>query len=384
MKGITPARRAQVAPFLALDIMADAAARERAGASIIHMEVGEPCHPAPRRAREAAISALSGGRLGYTEALGRPTLRARIAQHYAENYGVAVGAERIVVTTGSSGGFILALLTLFDAGARVAIAAPGYPAYRNMFQALGLETVTLRTTAADRFALTADAIERAHAAKPLDGLLLMSPANPSGTLMRGDTLGEIYRTCERLGIALISDEIYHGLTYGRPAETALRHGMSVTVVNSFSKYYCMTGWRIGWLVLPSSLVAPVERLQQNLSISVPTLSQIGAEAAFDARDELEAIKAGYARSRALLTNALPTVGLGAFHPPDGAFYLYVDITRHSEDAARFCARMLDEIGIAATPGIDFDPDEGHRMVRFSYAGPEADMSEAVRRLSDWL
>ncbi len=280
MKGITPARRAQVAPFLALDIMADAAARERAGASIIHMEVGEPCHPAPRRAREAAISALSGGRLGYTEALGRPTLRARIAQHYAENYGVAVGAERIVVTTGSSGGFILALLTLFDAGARVAIAAPGYPAYRNMFQALGLETVTLRTTAADRFALTADAIERAHAAKPLDGLLLMSPANPSGTLMRGDTLGEIYRTCERLGIALISDEIYHGLTYGRPAETALRHGMSVTVVNSFSKYYCMTGWRIGWLVLPSSLVAPVERLQQNLSISVPTLSQIGAEAAF--------------------------------------------------------------------------------------------------------
>ena len=381
---IIPARRSQVAAFLALDIMADAARRERDGASIVHMEVGEPCHPPPRCVREAAIGALAGGRVGYTEALGRPSLRARIARHYRDTYGVCVDAERIVVTTGSSGGFILALLTLFEAGARVAISTPGYPAYRNMFQALGLETVALRPTAEDRFVVTAAAIEAAHAQAPLDGVLLMSPANPSGTLMQPEALRDVCRTCDRLGIAFISDEIYHGLTYDMAADTALRHTQSATIVNSFSKYFCMTGWRIGWLVLPPDLVRPIERLQQNLSISVPTLSQVGAEAAFDAAEELESIKAGYARSRALLLDALPRLGLGAFHPPDGAFYLYVDITRHSDDATAFCARMLDEIGVAATPGLDFDPEGGGRSIRLSFAGAEAEMAEAVRRLRAWL
>jgi aspartate/methionine/tyrosine aminotransferase len=377
-------RAANVAPFLALDVLAVAKELESAGHDIVHMEAGEPGAPSPRRVREAAIAALNSGRVGYTEAIGRPSLRARIAKHYRDAYGIAVDAERVVVTTGSSGGFIFAFLALFDAGARVAVANPGYPAYRNIFDAFGIETVLLNTNAEGRFAVTADMIEAAHKHQKLDGVLLMSPANPSGTMLQPDALRDICRTCARLGIPFISDEIYHGLTYTAPADTALRHSDQAIVVNSFSKYYCMTGWRIGWLVLPRHLVRPVERLQQSLAVAPPTLSQIGAEAAFDSLDELEMVKAGYARSRAILFEELPRIGLPDFHPADGAFYLYVDIGRYTNDSVAFCKRMLSEAGVAATPGVDFDRDGGHRTVRLSFSGPEAGIIEGVKRLKAWL
>ncbi len=381
---LTPSRRSGVTAFLAMDVLSAAAARERAGEHILHLEVGEPGLPAPARVRAAASRALDAGRIGYTEALGLPALRSRIARHYGETYGVDVAPDRVVVTTGSSGGFILAFLALFDVGARVAIAAPGYPAYRNILEALGIEVVPIETTAASRYVATAEMIAAVHAASRLDGVLLMSPGNPSGTMMSDHDLDQVAAFCDSAGIAFISDEIYHGLTYDRPAQTALRFSREAVVVNSFSKYYCMTGWRVGWLILPNELIRPVERLQQNLSISVPTLSQIAALEAFEARDELEVVKAGYGRSRALLLERLPRMGLGDFHPVDGAFYVYVDVGRFTNDSVAFCARMLAETGVAATPGIDFDRARGHRTMRLSFAGPIADIELAVDRLGAWL
>ncbi len=376
--------RSQVAPFIVMDVMSAAAVREAAGHSVIHMEVGEPGAPAPMAARAAVNAAMAGGRIGYTLALGRPSLRAAIARHYQDTYGLAVSPGNVVATAGSSGAFILAFLALFDAGARVAIQSPGYPPYANMMRAFGIEPVILETTADSRHAVSAAMIEAAHAQKPLDGVLLMSPANPSGTMLTDEALRGICQACDRLGIAFISDEIYHGLTYQRPARSALEFTRRAVVVNSFSKYFCMTGWRIGWMIVPDALVRPIERLQQNLSISVPTLSQIGAEAAFSAREELEAVRAGYARNRAILLDALPGIGLGDFHPADGAFYVYADVSRLTGDSRAFCARMLEEAGVAATPGLDFDARRGHATLRLSFAGGESDMIEAVKRLKNWL
>ena len=375
--------RSNVAPFMALDVLAGATRREREGQDIVHLEIGEPGAPPPRCVRETAIAALDGRKVGYTEALGRPELRERIARHYRDCYGVAVSPERIAVTTGSSGGFALAFLALFDAGARVAIAAPGYPAYRNILEAFGIETVTIETAPENRFTVTAAMIEAEHLQKKLDGVLLMSPANPTGMMMRRDELRDICETCERLGIAFISDEVYHGLTYGEAAETALQFSDQVIVANSFSKYFCMTGWRIGWLVLPEHLIRPAERLQQSLSISVPYLSQIGAEVVFDAQEELQAVLAGYARNREILLNELPGMGFDVL-PADGAFYLYADISRHSEDSLEFCARLLDATGVGTTPGVDFDRRRGHSAIRLSFAGPERDIVEAMRRLKTWM
>jgi aspartate/methionine/tyrosine aminotransferase len=381
---IAPSRRSRVASFLAMDVMSQAGLLERAGSHVLHLEVGEPGLPAPVSVREAAIRALEVGRIGYTEALGLPALRRRIAAHYGETYGVAVSPERVAVTTGSSGGFILSFLALFDVGARVAIAAPGYPAYRNILEALGIEVVALETHARHRHVVTADDLTAAHADKPLDGVLLMSPANPSGTMMSPADLEAVAGFCDANGIAFVSDEIYHGLTYEQDAVTALAFSAQAIVVNSFSKYYCMTGWRVGWLILPDVLVRPVERLQQNLSISVPTLSQIAAIAAFDAKPELETIKQGYARNRALLLDGLPAIGLDDFHPIDGAFYAYVDIGRFTNDSVDFCRRMLVETGVAATPGVDFDRLRGHRTMRLSFAGTTDDVEGALARLGDWL
>ena len=369
---------------MAMDVLREAGTLEAQGRSIMHLEVGEPGAPPPRAVREAAIAALQGGRIGYTDALGRASLRARIARHYGETYGLDIAPSRIVVTTGSSGGFISSFLSVFDAGDRVAVAAPGYPAYLNILEALGCIAAPLETRAGDRWIVTAQMIEAAHREKPLKGALLMSPANPSGVMMAPHTLREVCETCERLGIAFISDEIYHGLTYDQPAETALRYSQNAIVVNSFSKYYCMTGWRVGWLVLPESLVRTAERLQQSLAISVPYLSQVAAEAAFDARDELEAVKAGYARNRALLMQALPKMGITEFHPPDGAFYIYADVGRFTNDSLDFSKRLLEEAGVAATTGRDFDRARGNRTMRFSYAGSEADIAEAVARMGKWL
>jgi aspartate/methionine/tyrosine aminotransferase len=379
------ARRVErVSPFLAMDVLSAAAAKERLGESVVHMEVGQPSAPAPRASREAARAALDAGRIGYTEALGLAALRERIARHYRDAYGVNLARERIVVTTGSSAGFVLSFLSLFDPGQRVAITAPGYPAYRNILEALGLEPVVIPLTKADGWRMTAAAVERSHALRPLHGVLAMSPANPSGTMIGRGALADLGETCRRLALWFVSDEIYHGLTYGEPASTALSSDDDAVVINSFSKYYCMTGWRVGWIVVPERLVRPIERLAQNLYISPPYLSQIAALAAFEAADELEAVKAGYARNRALLLEELPRIGITDMHPVDGAFYIYADVARFTNDSVAFCRRMLNEAGVAATPGVDFDATEGAHYLRLSFAGSENDCREAVSRLATWL
>ena len=381
---ISPSLRSRIAPFIAMDVMSAAAERERSGGSVIHMEVGELGAPTPAVARQAAKDALDAGRIGYTQALGLPALRERISRFYADTYQVDVDASRIVVTTGSSAGFLLSFLALFDAGARVAIAEPGYPAYRNILEALGLVCVPLATQASTRHIVTAGMIEEEHARAPLQGVLLMSPANPTGTMMSPEDLRAICETCDRLNISFISDEIYHGLTYEEPAQTALAFSSSAIVVNSFSKYFCMTGWRIGWLVVPEELVRSVERLQQSLAISVPYLSQVAAQAVFDASDDLELVRQSYARNRAYLMEHLPKIGLGSFHPVDGAFYVYCDISHLTNDSSDFCKRLLNEAGVAVTPGLDFDRARGAQTMRLSFAGREEDIVEGVRRMADWL
>jgi aspartate/methionine/tyrosine aminotransferase len=378
-----PSTRSNIPSFIAMDVMREAKTLAREGADIVHLEVGEPGAAPPRAVREAAIAALSGGRVAYTEALGIPALREAIARNYRERYGLAVDPARVVVTTGSSGGFVLAFLAMIEHGGRIGIPNPGYPAYRNILQALGIEAVEIETGPASRFALSAASVRAAHAAKKLDAVLLMSPANPTGVLTPASEVKAIAEACRELGIWLISDEIYHGLTYDGEEVTALAHSDDAVIVNSFSKYYCMTGWRVGWLVVPERLLRPIECLQQNLSISVPYLSQIAAVAAFGARDDLEAIKAGYARNRGILMENLPRLGLAPL-PMDGAFYAYCSIAKYSNDSMEFSRRALREAGLAITPGLDFDRVNGQGFVRLSYAGSEADIVKAVERLEVWL
>lgn len=377
-------RAARVAPFLAMDVLAAAKARARAGGSVIHMEVGQPSAPAPRPAIEAARAALDSGRIGYTESLGMPSLRERIARFYRDSQGVEVSPERVIVTTGSSAGFILAFLALFDAGDRVAISAPGYPAYRSILEALDIVPVPILCDEASGWIMTGEAVARADAQAPLKGVLAMSPGNPTGTMMSAQALADMAATCRRLNLAFISDEIYHGLTYENAATTALVSDPDAVIVNSFSKYFCMTGWRVGWLVVPDRLVRPVERLAQNLFISAPYLSQVAAEAAFDGLDEMESVRQGYARNRAILLDGLPRLGIDRILPADGAFYLYCDIGRFTNDAMDFSRRLLADTGVAATPGLDFDPERGNSFLRLSYAGSESDCRETLTRLGGWL
>jgi aspartate/methionine/tyrosine aminotransferase len=375
--------RSNVPPFMVMDVVAAAARKEEAGGRVIHMEVGQPAAPAPSSAIAAARKALDG-RIAYTESLGIPSLRARIARHYRDTQGLDISLERIIVTTGSSAAFIFAYLALFEAGDRVALAVPGYPPSRHILTALGCEVVTIETDAASRHALTGAALLEAHRRKPLKGVVVASPANPTGTMMPGPALSELIATAEDAGIRVISDEIYHGLDYAFPAETAAKFSENVVVVNSFSKYFCMTGWRIGWMVAPQSLVRPIDRLQQNLAISVPTLSQIAAEASFDGIAEMEAVKKGYEQNRRILVERLPRAGLEKFLPVDGAFYLYADVSAFTRDSAEFAARMLEHTGVAATPGVDFDPIHGRDFLRFCYAGSASEMHEAAERIGHWL
>jgi aspartate/methionine/tyrosine aminotransferase len=381
---ITPSARSDVPPFMVMDVMAAAARIEAAGGHVIHMEVGQPAAAPPANAIAAARAALASGRLRYTESLGIATLRARIARHYEESYGVAVDPARVVVTTGSSAGFILAFLALFEPGDRVAVALPGYPPYRHILSALGCEPVAIETTQATRWAITPEMLMAAHRKTPLKGVLVASPANPTGTMMPAEALRELVAAAESEGIRFISDEIYHGLDYAFPAETAARLSENCVIINSFSKYFCMTGWRIGWMVAPEPLVRPLDRLQGNLAVSVPTLSQIAAEAAFDGRAEMEAVKYGYEENRRILLEGLPKAGLDKTLPVDGAFYLYTDVSRFSDDSFEFARRMLAQTHVAATPGIDFDPLNGRHFIRFCYAGAAEEMHEAVERLANWL
>ncbi len=378
---LRPSLRGQVAPFIVMDVMTAAAAREAAGGDVLHLEVGQPSTPAPRGVLEAARQALDADRIGYTVALGIPSLRERIARHYRDAYGVSVPAERIAVTTGSSAGFQLAFLAAFEAGDRVALASPGYPAYRNILQALNIEVVDLPTERADRYQPT---VERLEAAGRLDGVIVASPSNPTGTMLDGPAMARLAGWCRTSGVRLVSDEIYHGIEYGMRGVTALEADPGAVVINSFSKYFSMTGWRIGWMVVPPDLLRSVECLAQNFFISAPTLSQIAAVAAFECEDELQANLARYAANRDVLLNELPKAGLGDLAPADGAFYVYANVAGHTNDSVEFCRRMLAETGVACTPGVDFDPSRGNATVRFSFAGSTDTMVEACRRIGDWL
>jgi aspartate/methionine/tyrosine aminotransferase len=381
-------RGAEAPPFLVMDVISAANARAASlppGApGIIRMEVGQPSTGAPRDAAEAAIRALnSGAPLGYTEAFGLVSLRERIARHYLDHYGLVVPARRIAVTMGASGAFPLAFLAAFDPGDAIAMAAPFYPPYANILQALGMRPQLLECDASTRFQPTVAMLEKLDP-RPA-GLIIASPCNPAGTMLAPDELAAIARWCHAEGVRLISDEIYHGLSWGTVAESsAAAFSESAVVVNSFSKYWSMTGWRIGWLLLPEDLIRPVECLAQNMFISAPHIAQVAAEAAMDCREELEGNKAAYARSRSALLAGLPRAGFERIAAADGAFYLWCDVSALTNDSAAFSAAMLEGAGIAATTGLDFDRGRGGRFLRFSYCGREADMAAAPERLARWL
>ncbi len=369
-----------------MDVLAEATKRRAAGHPVISMAVGQPSHPAPQAALEAARTALTEGRIGYTDALGTARLKSALAWHYKDRHGLEIDPTRIAITTGSSAGFNLAFLSLFDAGDAVAIARPGYPAYRNILGALGLKALEVPVTAETHFTLTPQSLEAAQkeSGMTLKGVLLASPANPTGTVTGRDGLQALADYCAAHSIAFISDEIYHGLTFAGEETSALELTDEAIVINSFSKYYCMTGWRIGWMVLPARLVRPIERVAQSLYISPPELSQIAATAALSAGAELDRYKASYATNRDLLMRRLPQIGFSIASPMDGAFYAYLDVTRFTNDSMGFAKRMLAEIDVAATPGLDFDPLEGNRTLRLSYAGSQAEIAEAVERIAAWL
>jgi aspartate/methionine/tyrosine aminotransferase len=375
------ARRGAVPPFIAMEVLRDANERAARGENVLHLEVGQPSTGAPRAVIEAAKRALDSDQIGYTEALGIPPLRQRIARHYKDMYGVSVDPERVVATTGSSGAFLLSFLAAFDPGDRVALAAPGYPAYRNILVALGIKPVNLLTGAETRFQPTPALLDQIGG--PIDGLIVASPSNPAGTMIDAESLRHLHDYCRVRQIRLVSDEIYHGITYGMKPTTALALGEDAIVVNSFSKYYSMTGWRIGWMIAPTDLLRPIECLAQNLFISPPTLPQIAASAAFDCADELEANVRRYAENRALLLAQLPRAGFDRLAPADGAFYIYADVSRLTNDSDDFCRRMLADTGVAATPGLDFDAERGHQFIRFSFAGSAADIAAAAERLLEW-
>lgn len=377
-----PSARSRIDPFIVMDVMREANARVARGDDIIHMEVGQPATPAPRTALSAAEAALRSDRLGYTDALGLPRLRERIAAYYGERYGLSLPPERVVVTAGSSAGFILVFLAILEQGDSFGLPSPGYPCYRHILRALGAEPRLLAPGADDRWMPQGDHVVELKAAGA-KGLLVASPNNPTGTMAVDGRIGEIARACAREGLWLVSDEIYHGLEYGRTAETALATSGEAIIVNSFSKYFSMTGWRIGWLVVPEDLVRPIERLAQNLYISTSAIAQHAALGAFQGIDELEKTRKVYAANREHLLEALPKAGFKKILPADGAFYLYAETSDLAEDSRALCQAMLDRAGVAATPGLDFDPAEGHRFVRFSYAGSLEDMREAGRRLKAW-
>ncbi|TIX89471.1 aminotransferase class I/II-fold pyridoxal phosphate-dependent enzyme [Rhizobium sp. P44RR-XXIV] len=379
-------KRSDVEPFHAMDVLAEATLRRQAGHPVISMAVGQPSHPTPQAALEAARAALGHGRIGYTDSLGTLALRQALSAHYKTRHGLSVDPKRIAITTGSSAGFNLAFLTLFDAGDSVAIARPGYPAYRNILAALGLDVVEVPVSEETQFTLTPESLEAAQIAsgKRLKGVLLASPANPTGTVTGRAALKALADYCADRSIAFISDEIYHGLTFVGEETSALELTDEAIIINSFSKYYCMTGWRIGWMVLPERLVRPIERVAQSLYISAPELSQIAAEAALGAGEELDSYRDSYGRNRDFLMRRLPEIGFRIASPMDGAFYAYADVSRFTNDSMAFARKMLAEINVAATPGLDFDPLEGHRAIRFSYAGSNAEIEEATERMAAWL
>jgi len=362
--------------------MQDAADLEKRGKEVVHLEVGQPSTGIPKSTLKHLKKIMDRDALGYTVATGIPELRRRLSQYYTERYGADVPSDRIFITTGSSAGFQLAFLSAFDAGQRVALASPGYPAYRHMLSSLGIEPVLLNTTLETRYQPSAELLSAL--AKPVDGLILASPSNPTGTIIPNDDFVTLVNYCRENEIRLISDEIYHGITYGTPVSTAAAFGGPDIVINSFSKYFSMTGWRIGWMVVPKDLKRSIECLAQNHYISPPTISQWAALHVLDSRKELDACVARYAANRDILLEGLPDAGMTRLAPSDGAFYLYADLKDLTDDSITFCQKLLREAGVALTPGVDFDPDRGRSTLRISFAGSNEDMHEAVRRIRNWL
>jgi len=376
---VRSSRRGIVDPFIVMDVMEAARAAEAAGRHVIHMEVGQPATPAPARARAALAGAMAEDALGYTVALGLPALRARIARLYADWYGVDLDPARVIVTSGSSAAFLLAFTALFDAGEKVALGEPGYPSYRQILKALSLVPVGIPTAAEDRYQPRPDQM-------PADcaGLIVASPGNPSGTMLDRPAMAALIEAAVARGMAFVSDEIYHGLHYGAPAVSALEVSDDVYVINSFSKYFSMTGWRVGWMVVPEDHVRLVERLAQNMFICPPHASQVAALAALDCTDELEANRAVYARNRDLMLEGLPKAGITRIAPPDGAFYVYADVSDVTDDSLALARDILDRAGVAVTPGLDFDPVRGHATLRFSYARSSDDIAEGLARLAAYF
>jgi aspartate/methionine/tyrosine aminotransferase len=382
--GLKVSQRGSIPAFIVMDVMAAAADREAENKAVYHLEVGQPGTQAPKGVLEVARRALDSERLGYTVSRGVPELCTRIAEHYRDYYAAEIDPARIVVTTGSSGGFVLSFLSAFDAGDRVATAVPGYPCYRNVLSAFGIEPVLLLAESEHRFQPTPELIEESVRKNgPIDGLIVASPSNPAGTMLDRDSMEDLCSYCNANGIRMISDEIYHGITYGEKAATALEFVNDAIVINSFSKYFSMTGWRLGWMVVPEDIMRSVECLAQNLFISPPTLSQVAAVAAFDCATELDRNVRRYAANRALLIDELPKAGFDRLAPVDGAFYIYADISEHTDDSVAYCTRILDETGVAVTPGVDFDPVRGHRFIRFSFAESTETIAGAAAALIDW-
>lgn len=371
--------RGQVDPFIVMDVMEAACAAEDAGRHIIHMEVGQPSTPAPRAARAALADALERDALGYTVALGLPALREGIAGLYRRWYGVELDPGRVVVTAGSSGAFLLAFAALFDAGDRVALGEPGYPSYRQILRAMSVEPVGFATRPENRYQPVPSEIPAG-----VQGLIVASPGNPSGTMLGREPLAALMAEAAHRGISFVSDEIYHGLHYEGRAVSALEISDEAYVINSFSKYFSMTGWRIGWMVVPEDHVRTVERLAQNMFICPTHASQVAALAALEAVDELEANRAVYAENRRLMLEGLPKAGFTRIAPPDGAFYIYADVSELTEDSQLLAREILDQAGVAVTPGLDFDPHRGARTLRFSYARATEDIAEGLRRLTAFM
>lgn len=378
---LRPSARGLVPPFIAMDVLRAANAAEAAGQRIIHLEVGQPGTPAPQPVLDAARRALAEDRIGYTDAFGIAPLREAIAAQYRAQYGVAVDPAEVAVTTGSSAAFQLAFVAAFEPGDRVALAAPGYPAYRNILAALGLEPVLIEAGENAHYQPNPDLLADIP---DLAGLIVASPANPTGTMIAPDELATLYEYCRGRGIRLISDEIYHGITYETVAQSARAFGRDAVIVNSFSKYYSMTGWRLGWMLVPPDLARSVECLAQNFYISPPALSQLAGIAAFDCRAELDGHVARYRANRDRLIGTMRRAGFHRFAPAEGAFYLYVDVSKLTADSQELCRRILAETGVAITPGRDFDPIHGDGWMRLSFAGSADDIAEAAQRLEAWL
>ncbi len=372
--------RSGVDPFIVMDVMEAARKAEEAGRHIIHMEVGQPGTGAPKGATEALAGAMQQGPLGYTVALGLPALRQRVARMYGEWYNVDLNPERVVITPGSSGGFLLAFTALFDSGDRVGVGAPGYPSYRQILKALGLVPVDLPTAPENRL----QPVPSDFAGLDLQGLMVASPANPTGTMLDHAAMGALIEAARGQGASFISDEIYHGLEYEAKAVTALELTDECYVINSFSKYFSMTGWRVGWMVVPEDQVRVVERIAQNMFICAPHASQVAALAAMDCDEELQANLDVYRQNRALMLAGLPKAGFTNIAPPDGAFYVYADVSDLTDDSCALAAEILDKAGVAVTPGLDFDPARGHTTLRFSYARATADIEEGLSRLHRFM